>query len=110
MNSIDVDRAETIVCSASDDNTCKMWDPRSKSAIKSFDFPAAQTAVCISQDANTLFAGGVDDQIKAIDLRKNCLSYTLDGNLDTITGLRMSNSGNRLLSTSMDGSMKIWNL
>jgi Prp8 binding protein len=40
-----------------------------------------------------LFFGGVDNSIKAINLRKNEIEFALLGHTDTVTGIAVSSSG-----------------
>jgi Prp8 binding protein len=68
------------------------------------------TAVTFSDDANFVFSGSLDNEIKAWDLRKGAVSYTLQGHLDTITGLRVSPDGGFLLSNAMDNTVRIWDV
>ena len=108
MNSIDVN--DTLLCSASDDCSVKVWDSRSKYADKSFSFGSSMTSVAISGNSSYLFCGGIDNQIRAINLRMNKLEYTLVGHTDTLTDICLSNQGNTLLSNSMDNTLKLWDV
>jgi Prp8 binding protein len=64
-----------MICSASDDNTAKIWDHRQKIAAKSFEMGSSQTAVAMSD--NHLFCAGIDNSIKAIDLKTCKLDFVL---------------------------------
>ncbi|KAJ3041905.1 U5 small nuclear ribonucleoprotein [Rhizophlyctis rosea] len=103
-------RGAELIATASDDNTVKIWDPREKNAIKTFDDKYPVTAVQFGLDEGLCYAGGLDNQIKAWDLRKDAVAYTLDGHFDTITGLRLSPDGDYLLSNSMDNTVRIWDI
>ncbi|KAI9090465.1 CG3436-like protein [Phlyctochytrium arcticum] len=103
-------RGNGLVVSGSDDGSVKIWDPLSKHPIKSFENKYPITATCISDDGGMVFAGGIDNQIRAWDLRKDEVSYTLSGHFDTITGLRISPDGDSLLSNAMDNTVRIWDV
>lgn len=49
-------------------------------------------------------------KIKIWDIRSKRLLQHYDAHSDTVTSLSMHASGNYLLSSSNDGSLKIWDL
>jgi Prp8 binding protein len=53
-----------------------------------------------------VFFGGLDNSIKALNLRNNTIDFALLGHTDTITGIAVSHSGNYLLSNSMDNTLR----
>jgi Prp8 binding protein len=66
-------------------------------------------AVAFNEKADQIFVAGIENTIKVYDLRKKTILYTLDGHLDSITGLSLSPDGNHLLSNSMDNTRKLFN-
>ncbi|TPX49960.1 hypothetical protein SeMB42_g02410 [Synchytrium endobioticum] len=103
-------RGQELVATGSDDATIKIWDARNKVPVDSFNEKSQVTAVAWSDDGGVVFSGGLDNQIKAWDLRKKQVVYTLKGHYDTITGLRTSPDGNYLLSNAMDNTVRIWDI
>ncbi|KAG1464821.1 hypothetical protein G6F46_003050 [Rhizopus delemar] len=103
-------RGPEIVVSASDDHTVKVWDPRSKEAVSTFEHEYQATSVCFSDAGDMVYSAGIDNVIKVWDVRKNQTAYTLEGHLDTVTGLRLSPDGSNLLSNSMDNTVRIWDI
>ena len=59
VNSIDVN--QNLLASASDDCTAKVWDIRSKNAIKCFKTAGQSTAVALSRDNEYLYVAGIDN-------------------------------------------------
>lgn len=92
--------------SGSDDCTVKMWDARAKSFIASYELDYQVTCVNFSQDNNYLFFGGIDNSVKALNLTKNEVEFALLGHGDTITGLEVSHKGDRLVTNSMDNTVR----
>jgi Prp8 binding protein len=69
-----------------------------------------QTAVQFSLDGSTLFTSSLSGQIIAQDLRTDSVQYTLDAHIDTVTGLKLAPGGERLLSNSMDNTVRVWDV
>ena len=64
------------------------------------------TSVAFNSTNEYVFFGGLDNTIKALNLKKNEVEFWLLGHTDTITGLKLSNNGKYLLSNAMDNSIK----
>ncbi|KAI5843998.1 WD40-repeat-containing domain protein [Morchella snyderi] len=111
VNALDVTRrGPELIVSASDDGTIGIWDPRQKECIDYLDTKFPVTSVAISEAGNELFSGGIDNDIKAWDLRKRAVAYTLRGHTDTVTSLSVSPDGQALLSNSMDSTVRTWDI
>lgn len=72
------------------------------------DFPI--TAICLAEAGNELFTGGIDNDIKVWDLRKQAVTYTLLGHTDTVTSLQMSPDNQTLLSNAHDSTVRTWDV
>ncbi|KAJ3009311.1 hypothetical protein HKX48_008031 [Thoreauomyces humboldtii] len=99
-----------LIATGSDDTTVRIWDPRQKHAVHKFANKYAITATEFSHDGGLVFAGGLDNKIRAWDLRKGEVAYELTGHLDTLTGLRLSPEGDHLLSNAMDNTVRVWDV
>lgn len=120
-----------ITCSY--DRTVKCWDIPSKSMVFSFVFPAAIRCVLMNSDQSILCAGGNNGNIYRIHLlqaghsmfRPSSSSQSIsDGNgknfeLQTIrghrsgqpiTGLDLSFNNSTLVSSSVDGTARVWDM
>lgn len=107
VNSIDsAKKGDERVVSGSDDNTIKMWDPRAKSHIANYELNYQITSVAFNATNEYVFFGGLDNSIKALNLRKNDIEFGLLGHTDTVTGISVSKNGNYLLSNAMDNTLK----
>eukprot|EP01086_Lenisia_limosa_P005460 TRINITY_DN2227_c0_g1_i2.p1 TRINITY_DN2227_c0_g1~~TRINITY_DN2227_c0_g1_i2.p1 ORF type:complete len:163 (-),score=34.48 TRINITY_DN2227_c0_g1_i2:61-549(-) len=65
----------------------------------------------MSDDSQEVHVAGVSNVVLTFDLRRpEKIMRKLPGHTDTITHLAVSPDGSRLLSNSMDQSIKIWNI
>ncbi|KAI9484764.1 small nuclear ribonucleoprotein 40kDa [Zychaea mexicana] len=111
VNSCQVARRgpENIV-SGSDDGTIKLWDSRAKDATQTYQDKFQVTSVCFSDAGDMVYSGGLDNEIKVWDMRNKEVAYTLNGHMDTISGMALSPDGSSLLSNSMDNTVRIWDV
>ncbi|KAL4567710.1 hypothetical protein LXL04_023302 [Taraxacum kok-saghyz] len=103
-------RGPPLVVSGSDDGTAKLWDLRQRGAIQTFPDKYQITAVGFSDASDKIFTGGIDNDIKIWDLRKNEVSMSLQGHQNMITGMQLSPDGSYLLTNGMDGTLRIWDM
>lgn len=103
-------RGEEMLVSGSDDCYVGLWDPRQKRAVDFIptDFPV--TSVAIAEAGNELYTGSIDNDIKAWDMRKQEVLFTMSGHTDTVTSLEVSPDAQALLSYSHDGSARTWDI
>lgn len=88
----------------------QLWDARQKNAILNCAHQFPLTACCLSLNGTVAYVAGVDNVIRAYDLRNNVELYSLTGHADTITGLRISPDSSFLLSSAMDNLCIIWDI
>ena len=100
-----------LCISGSDDKTCRLWDLRSKHSIRTYSEDYQITAVEFAPGGDTVFTGGIESVIKALDLRKDdSPSLVLKGHSDTVTGMKLSPDASYLLTNSMDNTMRSWDI
>ena len=102
-----------LVVSGSDDFTVKLWDDRVRNFVASYELDYQITSVEFSRGAflgDYVFFGGLDNSIKALNLKKNQIEFTLMGHMDTVTGLSVSQDGKHLVSNSMDNTVRVWDV
>ena len=98
------------VAVACDDGSVLLWDARQRKPAKQLQTQYALCAVALEGSENRVFAGGLDNIIRGWDLRTDEVVLELKGHSDTITGLSLSPDGSRLLSNSMDATLKAWDV
>lgn len=128
-------RNPSLAVSASDDRTCRLWDVRVRGEVGKFEDDYQITAVAYANDGKMVYTGGIDNCITAWDARQMRRSMAMKGHLgrsmrryalsilcclihlnvrvasiDTITCLSLNPKGTHLLSNSMDGTLKTWDI
>lgn len=103
-------RGPPLVVSGSDDGTAKLWDMRQRGAIQTFPDRYQITAVGFADASDKIYTGGIDNDIKVWDLRRNEVTMTLQGHQDMITGMQLSPDGSYLLTNGMDCKLCIWDM
>lgn len=108
----------------------QLWDLRVRDAVKVVPSRYQLTSVAMSESAERLYFGGIDNEIRVRracgaagapapltreprqvwDVRKDAELYRLAGHADTITGLSLSPDGNHLLSNGMDNALLCWDV
>jgi Prp8 binding protein len=83
-----------------------LWDCRAKESVNSLELNYQITGVTFNNTNEIVFVAGVDNSIKAWNLKKNEIEFSLLGHTDTVTGISLSNNGNFLVSNSMDHTLK----
>lgn len=68
------------------------------------------TSVCFNDSEDIIFYGSIDSAVTALDLRTQSPSFTLISHSDTVTSLRLSHEGTRLLSNSLDNTVRVWDV
>lgn len=111
VNAVDTAKQQaSLLASASDDCTCKLWDARQKGPTSTLEHNFQVTAVAYADETHTVYTGGIDNGITAWDVRKGERVYTMKGHADTITCLSLHPKGTHLLSNSMDCTLKSWDI
>jgi len=117
VNSCCPARRGPSLVSGSDDTTARMWDVRVRGSVTTLPHKYAITSVAMgdpggagSPNPHQVLTGGLDNDIRVWDLRKNDVLFSLKGHTDTITGLRLSPDGSYVLSNAMDNSVRIWDI
>jgi Prp8 binding protein len=101
---------QDLLVSGSDDGTVKIWDFRDSKYMRSFNVGYQVMSVAFSKNNDLLFFGGLDNSIRAVNLRTNSIEYSLLGHTDTVTGLALSHKGDYLLSNGMDNTVRLWDV
>jgi Prp8 binding protein len=63
-----------------------------------------------SEDGQSLFIGGLDNDVHVFSLTTHAISYTLRSHSDTVTSLALSPTNSQLLSCGMDSTLHLWSV
>jgi WD40 repeat protein len=93
----------TLLASASDDNTVKLWDARSGAAKQTLEGHSSPVnAVAFSPDGTLLASGSADETVKLWDALLGAAKQTLEGHSAPVTSVDFSPDGTLLASGSDD--------
>ncbi|KAI6250111.1 U5 small nuclear ribonucleoprotein [Erysiphe necator] len=111
VNSMDISkRGEELLVSSSDDGYIGIWDSRTKTAVSFIETEFPVTAVALAEAGNEIYSGGIDNDIRVWDMRKQEVIYSMLGHTDTVSSLRISPDSQFLLSNSMDSTVRTWDI
>lgn len=111
VNAIAAPPSDPNLCvSVADDCYVNVWDLRKRRCAISFKDKYQLTSVSFNKSNDQIFVGGIENSINVWDLRSGSMQDSMQGHLDTITGLSLSPDGIHLLSNSMDNTLKSWDL
>jgi WD40 repeat protein len=96
-----------VLYSGSGDNTIKEWSVTTGQCLRTFlGHLDGVWVLALSADGTTLYSGSEDLLIKHWDLSTGEVVRTLRGHTRALTGLVLS--GNSLISSSADGTLRAW--
>lgn len=106
----DFDFHQDRLASVSWDGTVKYWDITTGLQEWRHQHARPLYATAISADGSTTLAAGEERTIYAYDAKNGTELYSLTGHQATVTNLKFTENDTRLISSSEDGMIKIWDL
>ncbi|GAA5895103.1 WD40 repeat domain-containing protein [Sporobolomyces salmoneus] len=113
INAVDVQRGgmgRGLIASASDDGTVRVWSEAAKDEIEVIELGYPITAVKWSEDGQSLYIGGLDNDVHVFSLSSHSVTYSLRSHADTVTSLSLSPNSQQLLSVGADSVLNLWNV
>jgi WD40 repeat protein len=105
---------DTLLASASADNTVKLWDVSDVKKTKFIrDLKGHKNqvlSISFSADAQFLASGSADKTAKLWNVKTRKCTQTFKGHTDAVESVSLSKDGRYLASGSKDATIKIWDL
>lgn len=105
------------IATAAADRQVKLWDAASGALLRSFVPDSARSfadywvrALRFSADASLLAAAAADRRVWLWDTRSGAVLGQCVGHLDIVTDCALSADGRTLVSSSLDGTLRVWDL
>lgn len=100
-----------VLCSGSDDRTCRVWDFRQRSCARVLTgLQTAARCVAISPDGRLLASGTDSGMIYVYDMHTCVLIGVLQGHKNSVTSVSFSADTTALVSGGLDCAIRVWNL
>ncbi|KAI9136584.1 Utp21 specific WD40 associated putative domain-containing protein, partial [Paraphysoderma sedebokerense] len=110
ITGIVVDRLNKCVISSSLDKTVKIWDFKTGNDIHTFSFPTAITHLIHHSDNELVAVVGDDLCLRVLDVETRRVVREFWGHRNRITDIAFSPDGRWLVSSSLDSTIKTWDL
>ncbi|MBF0101832.1 MAG: WD40 repeat domain-containing protein [Desulfobacterales bacterium] len=94
------------ILSCARDETVKIWDTQHQNLIHTIN--GRVRAACFDTDSNYVLAGYADALLCLIDLNTGSVTKTYQGAVSKIFTVAVSADGNRVMSASVNGDIRIW--
>jgi len=111
VNALNVPLTKTdLFVSVSDDTYAKIWDIRLRRCVDTLKHEFPCLSIAVGHEGHKIYTAGIDPIIHEWDIRYGNKSISMVGHDDIITGLCINPKGTHILSNSMDGTLKTWNI
>ncbi|KAJ2830485.1 hypothetical protein IWW50_000243 [Coemansia erecta] len=99
-----------LICSGASDGKIKVWKAKTGSCAKRFSAAHSQGVSCVafSRDDTQILSGGVDCVLRIHGLKSGKMLKEFRGHTAPVTGAIFSKDMASVISTSDDGSVRIW--
>lgn len=111
VNSVSFNRQNSeVMVSSGEDCRLIMWDLKQRKSVLNFTHNSQLTSCFVTNSNERIYFSGIDNQIHCYNTKINKIEYSLVGHSDTITGIDLNSNQNKMISNSLDGSIRVWDL
>jgi len=110
VTGIETDNINMNVLSVGLDKHLRVWDLGTRKHVKELELPEPAVKTCIQRDSNLLAVALITFDVVVVDLDTMRVVRTFTGQSNTITDMCFSGNGKWLVLSSMDGSVRVWDL
>ncbi|KAI8614808.1 quinon protein alcohol dehydrogenase-like superfamily [Chytriomyces sp. MP71] len=105
-----VDSLSSILVSASLDGTLKVWSIKTSTLTHTIKFPVPASAICFHKDSNIVAVACDDLCLRIVDVEVGRIVRELWGHQNRILDLALSPDSRWLVSSGLEGSVKLWDI
>jgi eukaryotic-like serine/threonine-protein kinase len=90
------------------DNSAKVWDSKTGTALFSLNHSAAVSSVAFSRDGQRILTGSWDKTAKVWDATTGEELFSLVGHTNPVSSVAFSRDGQRIVTGSFDKTARVW--
>jgi WD40 repeat protein len=111
VNGVDVSPDETLIATASEDGTVRIWARDTGETLRTLTFDGSGVSTAeFSPDGTLLAIGGADNKGHIVEVETGTEIATLEGHTARVRSIAWAPDGTRVVTASDDGTARLWTL
>jgi WD40 repeat protein/serine/threonine protein kinase len=108
INGVAIDPRGTLIATASNDHSVKLWDAITGQLLATLAHPATVACLAFSHDGATLASGCEDHLVRLWDVAGRSQRFVLEGHEGAVRSVAFAPEGSLLASAGADGTVRLW--